>query len=77
MKIQLRFFGQLAEIAGVSHLEVMDIYDTHSLIKKMGEDYPKLNTCKFLVSVEKKIIKENIELESGNEVAFLPPFSGG
>ena len=77
MKIQLKFFGQLAEVIGKSQMEVAEIYSTDSLINKMLIDYPKLHNYKFLVSIDKKIVNENKALESGHEVAFLPPFAGG
>ncbi len=77
MKIQIKFFGQLAEITGLSSIEVDEINDTDLLIKKMLSDFPKLKDCKFQVAVNHKLLKEKQVLESGSEVAFLPPFAGG
>jgi molybdopterin synthase sulfur carrier subunit len=77
MKIKIRFFGQLAEISGKPDWEIDPIADTDSLTKKILSDFPKLKEYKFVISVDRKIIKENTKLEPGNEVAFLPPFAGG
>ncbi len=77
MKIQIKFFGQLAEITGKPTIEVDAVNNTDLLIKKMLIDFPKLKDCKFQVSVNHKLLKEKQVLESGSEVAFLPPFAGG
>lgn len=77
MKIQLKFFGPLAEITEKTTIEVSEINDTDLLVKKILNDFPKLSNCKFMISVNRKLISENKKLESGNEVAFLSPFSGG
>lgn len=75
--IQVKFFGLLSEIVGTSTLEVKNIVDTDSLIKKLKNDFPKLADRKFLISVNKQIINANKVVEIGDEVAMLPPFSGG
>ena len=77
MKIKLKFFGQLAEITGTANIEVAEINDTDSLTKKMLIDCPRLKDFKFQISVNKKLVQKNQELETGSEVAFLPPFAGG
>ena len=77
MKIQLKFFGQLAEITGKDIIEMEDIEDTDSLVKKVLNDFPKFNSCKFQVAVNHKLLKQMQKLESGSEIAFLPPFAGG
>ena len=77
MKIKLEFFGQLVEITGSSKLEMDEVSDTDSLMKKIENDFPKLKNHKILIAVNKKIIKENQKLETGSEVALLPPFAGG
>ena len=75
--MKIYFFGQLAEVAGKSEMELNDIADTDVLRKKLVADYPKLKDLKFLTSVDRKITKGNTTLENGSEVALLPPFAGG
>ncbi len=77
MKIQLKFFGQLAEITGKEIVEVDGIEDTDSLVKRMLNEFPKLKSCKFQIAVDQKLLKQNQQLKSVSEVAFLPPFAGG
>lgn len=77
MNIQVLLFGSVADIVGKAKLIVNDCNDTDSLTVKMITDYPQLNNCVFLISVNKKLVKKNHPLEQRSEVAFLPPFAGG
>lgn len=77
MNIQVRLFGLLSETVGKTQLIVDDCNDTQSLKEKIIREYPKLKDCVFMISVDKKLVKNNQTLEAGNEVALLPPFSGG
>jgi molybdopterin synthase sulfur carrier subunit len=75
--MKLLLFGYLAEQMGTSEMELNDIPDTETLIKIIKTDFPLIKNSKFLISVDKKIVKGNTKLESGNVVALLPPFAGG
>ncbi|MES2139183.1 MAG: MoaD/ThiS family protein [Bacteroidota bacterium] len=77
MNIQVLLFGSVADVVGKSKLIINDCNDTDSLKVKMITEYPQLNNCVFLISVNKRLVKNNHLLEQGNEVAFLPPFAGG
>lgn len=77
MNIQLMLFGSLSAIVGKSQLSVNDCIDTQSLKENLISEYPKLRDFVFLISVNKKLVKNNHILEQGDEVAFLPPFAGG
>ncbi len=75
--MKLFFFGQLAEVTGKSEMEITNISDTETLLKKLEADFPKLKNLKFQISVDRKIGKGNVILENGSEIALLPPFAGG
>ncbi|MEO6902557.1 MAG: MoaD/ThiS family protein [Bacteroidia bacterium] len=75
--MQLKFFGKLAEVTGKPTMEITSIADTDSLLNKLLQDFPKLKEYNILIAVDKKIVKQNQQLESHNEVALLPPFAGG
>ena len=77
MKIQLKLFGQLTEVIGKSQLELENINNSDLLVKKILADFPELNKYEFLISVNKKVLREIQYFKSGDEVAFLPPFAGG
>jgi molybdopterin synthase sulfur carrier subunit len=76
MEINVFFFGQLKEIAGVSAI-VKDVQDTEELIEELQRKYPALQQVKYAVAVNKKMITSNTILTTGCTVALLPPFSGG
>ena len=77
MSIHVKFFGLLADIIGKTDLTIDGISDTDSLKKKMLNDFPKLKGQSFTIAVSKQIIKGNQSLNSGDEIALLPPFAGG
>ena len=76
MSIRIILFGRLAEIAGNS-VSIDDVVDTDSLVNALNKDYPALNNTKYVIAVDKQVIKENTVLNKKSMVALLPPFSGG
>lgn len=77
MGIQIKIFGQLAELIGSDKLLLQDVKDTDLLRKRLISDFPKLADYPFVVAVDKKVINENRTLKEDDEVALLPPFAGG
>ena len=75
--MKLLFFGPLADIAGKSEFDLSQVHNTDQLKRKIFEKHPELVTHTFLVAVNKKVYNENIVLNGDDEVALLPPFSGG
>lgn len=80
MKILIKYFGQIAEIAG-GDKEKIELNDSfimlHDLEKLILSKHPNLKTFQFKLAVNLKITKENISLKNNDEICFLPPFSGG
>lgn len=77
MGIQIKIFGQLAELIGSDQLLLQDVKDTDLLRERLISDFPKLVDYPFVVAVDKRVINENKALKAGDEVALLPPFAGG
>lgn len=77
MDTLIKVFGQLAEIIGSDELQLQDISDTVSLQEKLVSEFPKLGNYPFVVAVGKKIVNGNQKINTGDEVALLPPFAGG
>jgi molybdopterin converting factor small subunit len=75
--MQLLFFGPLADIAGKTQFDLSRIQNTDQLKRAIFEKHPELVSHSFLVAVNKKVHQENVILNAGDEVALLPPFSGG
>ncbi len=70
-------FGQLQDFIGSSVIDIETVNDTELLLQKLFEKYATLKEKKFKVAVNKKIIEKKIILNSTDEIALLPPFSGG
>ena len=77
MKVEVLFFGVLAENAGLDRLSVKGANDVGSLKKKIFEAYPELENYSFRISVNRKLADDKDKLKEGDEVALLPPFAGG
>ncbi len=81
MRVRVLFFGQLKEIAGVSQedAELSDGARVEDLYERYARRFPRL--AEFRPSVAASVNQEYAEwrasLAAGDEVAFLPPVSGG
>ena len=81
MRVRVLFFGQLKEITGVAQedAELSDGARVEDLFERYGRRFPKL--AEFRASVAASVNQEysgwRAPLASGDEVAFLPPVSGG
>ena len=77
MKTKVLLFGILADVAGQSIIEIDKVPDTDTLLNKVREINPFFSHLKFATAVNKRIVLSNQFLDENDEVALLPPFSGG
>lgn len=77
MKVEVLFFGILAERAGTDRMFLEGIRDVKSLKSKIFLNYPDLERYSFRISVNKHLVEDAEKLRDGDEVALLPPFAGG
>jgi molybdopterin converting factor subunit 1 len=81
MRVRVLFFGQLKDIVGASQedAELSDGARVEDLFERYGRRFPKL--AEFRPSIAASVNQEyagwRAPLASGDEVAFLPPVSGG
>jgi len=81
MRVRVLFFGRLKDIVGKAEeqAELADGARVEDLFDRYGRSFPELS--KFRSSVVASINQEfagwGARLASGDEVAFLPPVSGG
>ena len=81
MQVRVLFFGRLKEIVGISEerAELSEGARVEDLFARYGRRFPEL--AEFRASVAASVNQEFAEwrapLASGDEVAFLPPVSGG
>jgi molybdopterin synthase catalytic subunit len=79
--VRVLFFGQLKEIVGLAQdeAELSDGARVEDLFERYGRRFPKL--AEFRASVAASVNQEyagwRSPLSAGDEVAFLPPVSGG
>lgn len=81
MKIKLKFFGQLRELAKLQETEI-DVQASATVNDLKGivaERFPDLREHLNVVSVavDNEYAPKETVLKDGNEVALLPPISGG
>lgn len=76
-QIKIKAFGILAEKLPASEFSFPASSDTEELLNGLRKEYPVLQDHKFSMAVNKKMVQEKTFLKGDEEVALLPPFSGG
>ena len=74
---KIKAFGMLAEKLPASEFDFSYYENTEELIKELKRKFPELQDLKFSVAVDKQLIHERHHLNGNEEIALLPPFSGG
>lgn len=72
-------FGQARELLGISELSFSSRAKTVAdLRRQLLQDYPKLSQIQQLqIAVNQTYVEDDKELQGGEEIALLPPVSGG
>ncbi|TAF65732.1 MAG: MoaD/ThiS family protein [Cytophagales bacterium] len=70
-------FGIIAEKIGKTEFYLENIATTQALKEKLYNQYPFLQTLTFSIAIDHEILQEELTLEENQEIALLPPFSGG
>ena len=76
MAVKIQLFGQLKQIAGSPELTT-EAADTDGLVKEMAARFPVLENLSYLIAVDRNIVQTNTAIKAGQELALLPPYSGG
>jgi molybdopterin synthase catalytic subunit len=81
MRVRVLFFGQLKEIVGASEesAELSEGAKLEDLFERYNRRFPKFAEFRpsIAVSVNQEYADAKLALSDGDEVAFLPPVSGG
>ena len=81
MRVRVLFFGQLKEIVGRAEdsVELAEGARIEDLFARYHRDFPRLAGLRgsLVASVNQEFAGWQASLRSGDEVAFLPPVSGG
>ncbi len=79
MKINILVFGSLADVTGTSalHIQAEGITSTGTLQQYLQTNYPGLQHKSYQLAVNQQLAIAGQALNEGDEIALLPPFSGG
>jgi molybdopterin converting factor subunit 1 len=76
----IRFFGRLQDAVGTSALNVAlpsGVRDAESLRAWLGSEHPALREASVRIAVNAELRPGNAPVADADEIAFLPPMSGG
>jgi molybdopterin converting factor subunit 1 len=83
MRVSVLYFARSREVTGQSEesLELPAGATTRQLAARLTERHPGLasvlRACVFAVNQEYVRLEDGVELKEGDEVAVIPPLSGG
>ncbi|KAA1248171.1 MoaD/ThiS family protein [Aquimarina sp. RZ0] len=79
MKLKILYFGMISEITDCNEelIAVPDQCKVAQLEIFLKDTYINLQGLSFNIVVDKQISTSDMLLTSANEIALLPPFSGG
>ncbi|MDR6561383.1 MULTISPECIES: MoaD/ThiS family protein [unclassified Arcicella] len=80
MKYSINLFGITKEIIGSTliEIEMEESVKVAQLLEKLKDDYPKLRAIKsLLVAVNSEYAEQDLALNFRDEIALIPPVSGG
>jgi molybdopterin converting factor small subunit len=74
--LSVLYFGPIQSITSLSKEQLSLVTNLGELNELLCTKYPKLKDAHYVFSVNQKIC-ETAQLKENDEVALLPPFSGG
>mmetsp|Transcript_24372 Transcript_24372/g.33573 ORF Transcript_24372/g.33573 Transcript_24372/m.33573 type:complete len:83 (+) Transcript_24372:382-630(+) len=81
VKVNVLFFARVREIVGASeiNLELGSGANTNDLVNVLVQKYPKLGEIipKIVLALNQEYVIDTLELKEGDEIALIPPISGG
>ena len=79
MKVKARFFARYREAVGRAEmeLELGEKATVVQMLSQLRQQYPHLPTNPIMVAVNAEYVEPDFVLNPGDEVAFIPPVSGG
>lgn len=75
--MKVLFFSSIAEITGLRELDMPVANSVGELKTLLETKYPAIKDIRYAVAVNRTIVNDGISLHESDEVALLPPFSGG
>ncbi len=77
-QLQIKSFGMIADVVGSTYiLENFDGGDAELLKSILCEKFPRLSQLTFSIAVNHVVSSDHTFISQNDEIALLPPFSGG
>ena len=76
-QLHIKCFGMIAEVVGATYVLTDFHGDTENLKVQLCETFPRLKHLTFSIAVNKVLTTNTLLLSENDEIALLPPFSGG
>lgn len=76
-RFKIKAFGMLTEKLPAAEFDFPVYASTSELVENLENEYPGLKGAKYSLAVDKQIIHDKQALNGNEEIALLPPFSGG
>ncbi len=79
MVVKLLAFSRCAEVLGASVVpwDIDEKTTVEGLLSSLQEKYPKLSGMKVVIAVNQEVALPNTVIQAQDEVALIPPVSGG
>jgi len=81
MQVQVRLFARYRELAGTGTIcvDVPDSSTALDVFDRVAARYPDMQAMRAstLMAVDQEFVKPHTELRDGEELALMPPVSGG
>ncbi len=81
MKVKTKFFAAIKDIVGTPEVELEITPGTTAgdLFQRYCRQHPRLNQYaeRIMISVNLEFVSPETHLKEGDEIAFIPPVSGG
>jgi molybdopterin converting factor small subunit len=76
-EFKIALFGLLAEEAGTNTLLCSSLPNTEALLAAVFLRYPSWSSMRLLLAVNHRIVLSSQLIDTTDEIALMPPFSGG
>lgn len=79
MRVFVKFFALCREAAGrrETELELAAGSDVRAALERLQEQYPRLDARCIAAAVNREYVEQEHVLNDGDELALIPPVSGG
>lgn len=76
--VVIKAFGQVKEVVGMGEFRVEEeMQNVKSLRVYLSEKYPTISWSAVAIAVNKQYAQDQEPLYQGDEIALIPPVSGG